>query len=381
MLLLAVGARRLPPDEMIRFVSQWVVINTTVTGLSAAFDQLGPRVVARHPDLTKSLRTHATAVPAFGGAIALVIMSTRYDGVSVVASIGYVLAISLWTGERSIQLATGRFGGLAVGATVALGASIVSLAASTFVGGLSVADLFVSAAIGSMAGWISLRATQPRLTEGQAFRQLPRAEYRLAVSVALSAGSALMVSSGGLVLATAWGVDDAKAVAYAGIVNLVRVPFMIMNSTSGPINVELARRSVGGDGIGALRLAAKWAGLMIVSSAALAVAVALAGELALRVFIGESYVFDPLLALVVVAVESALWLAGVGRFLGIALGRSGLVALQWMLGGVVFAALALVDGLGAGRLIWAPLLGAGTVALLAMAWMVLLGSKGRITDP
>lgn len=368
-LLLASGARTIGAAEMSSFVSTWVAINTTVIALGASFDQLAPRVLARNPALAGSLALHGTLFPLAGAMTAVgVLLAVGSVPVSPVSLVLYAVAVSLWTGERSLRLGTGEFKTLALAALVAAFGSAISLVTVASLFGMSGDGLFAAASTGNLLGFIVMRTSNA--DRRNPFSRLPRGEYPLALSVTASSASVLVISSGALILAGGWGVADEKVVAFAGIVNFVRIPFMILNSTSGPINLELSKRAASGDTSGAGHLAMRWAALMTATSLVIAVAVALVGDIVLRVFIGPGYVFNRALAMTVVVVEAGLWIAGASRFLGIAVGRSRAVMAHWATGAIAFVVVARIEALGEARLFAAPLVGVGATLLLSTFWAV-----------
>jgi hypothetical protein len=365
-LLLGVGARRVPSAEMANFVTNWVAINTTLVALGASFDQLGPRLLAQDSTIGAPLVVHGTVLPLIGSLLAIATLwAAEANSASLVTLTLYATAVSLWTGERSLRLGSGEFRALAYAAAAAAGGCALTLGFFMATGNLAGEHLFYSGAAGHLVGFVFLRLMASTSSRSGPLRLLGSQEYRLAASVALSSASVLVISSGGLVLASWWGVTDRRLVAYAGIVNLVRVPFMIMNSTSGPLNVEIARSTAAGNLRGASLVAAKWAALMTAASALVGVAVFVAGSALLEAFIGSGYRFELGLAMAVVAVEALLWISGAPRFLAIAVGRAGRVAAQWAAGGVAFLVVALQSALDDGRLIAAPLAGAAVTALLS----------------
>lgn len=370
-LLLGVGARQVPSAEMANFVSNWVAINTTLVALGASFDQLAPRLLARDSTIGKPLVLHGTVLPLLGSLLAIIsLRAAGANSAAVATMILYAIAVSLWTGERSLRLGSGEFRALACAAVIAAGGCALALGLFMSTGTLSGERLFYAGAAGHFAGFVSLRLTTSRISRGGPLRLLGRQEYRLASSVALSSASVLLISSGGLVLASWWGVADRRLVAYAGIVNLVRVPFMMMNSTSGPLNVEIARSTAAGNHRAAALVAAKWAALMTTASVIIGGAVFIVGSTLLEVFIGPGYRFERGLALAVVAVEALLLISGAPRFLAIAAGNAGRVAMQWAAGGMVFLIVAAQNAIGDGRLIAAPLTGAVVITGMSGLWAI-----------
>ena len=375
-LLLGVGARQVPSAEMATFVTNWVAINTTLVALGASFDQLAPRLLAQDSMIGTTLVLHGTVLPFLGSLLTIVALrAVTANSAAFLTLICYATAVSLWTGERSMRLGSGEFRGLANAAVIAAGGCALTVGLFISTGNLSGEKLFYAGAAGHLVGFVSLRLTTSRCSRSGPLRLLGWLEYRLAASVALSSASVLVISSGGLVLASWWGVADRRLVAYAGIVNLVRVPFMILNSTSGPLNVEIARSTAAGNHRAAALVAAKWAALMTLASVLVGGAVLVAGSTLLETFIGPGYRFELGLAMAVVAVEALLWISGAPRFLAIAAGSAGRVAVQWVAGGVVFLIVATQNAIGDGRLIAAPLAGAVVIAAISGTWAIWMARR------
>lgn|GEM_PF-2436377 len=370
-LLFVVGARSLVATEMADFVTIWVVLNTTVVALSAAFDQQGPRIVSRYDLFDGALFTHATVLPAAGGLISLLLLDvvSPLPRISL-SAIAYVLAVSLWTGERSTRLAHGEFKQLVTSAVSVLITCALGLFIGTKLWGSSIETLFWSAALGNASGLIVFNCL-PRTRKRQQFlRILPRNENLLAVSIAISSGSALALSSGTVVLASRWGLSPERVVALAGLVNLVRIPFMLLNSVSGPINVEIAKMFATGNEVGAFQMTVKWLIRILISTVIIAFGIVLSGRFLLAIFIGSDYEFELSFAVAVVTVEGLILMSGLARYLGISSGRHGVVVGQWVIGLVVFGLIGLLDALGEHRVVLASTVGSLSTATLSIVWIL-----------
>ena len=369
-LLFVVGARGLVASEMADFVTIWVVVNTTVVALSAAFDQQGPRIVSRYNLFDGALFTHATLLPAAGGLISLFIL----DVVSPLprasfSAIAYVLSVSLWSGERSLRLAHGEFKQIVTSAVSVLVTCALSLFIGTKFWGLSIGTMFWSAAVGNAWGLFVFNCLPRTRKRQQFFRILPRDENLLAVSIAISSGSALALSSGTVVFASRWGLSPDRVVALAGLVNLVRIPFMLLNSVSSPINVEIAKMFATGNEVGAFQMTVKWLIRILLATVIIAFNVVLLGRFMLMIFIGSDYGFELSFAVAVVAVEGLILMSGLARYLGISSGRHGIVVGQGLVGLAVFGLIGLINSLGEHRVILAATVGSLSTATLSILWI------------
>ena len=144
---------------------------------------------------------------------------------------------------------------------------------------------------------------------------------------------------------------------------------MLLNSVSSPINVEIAGSVAGGNEVRAFQMIAKWLTTMFFASVIIAVGVILFGRFLLAVFIGSEYEFEPSFAVAVVVVEGLLLISGLVRFLGISIGRHGVVFGQWVVGLAVFGLIGLVNSLGEHRVILAATVGSLSTAILSVVWI------------
>ena len=104
-MVLAVGARTIDEEAMATFVKSWVSVNTVAIAFGSAFDQLGPRLVARDRSLAGRVLLHAIAVPSAGAVITAV--ATTVIGSSLrnlIALSLYAVSVSVWNGARSFML-------------------------------------------------------------------------------------------------------------------------------------------------------------------------------------------------------------------------------------------------------------------------------------
>ena len=369
-LLIAIGARSLSSPEMAEFVTIWIVVNTTVVALSAAFDQQGPRIVARYDAYDGALFIHATALPAVGALLSLCLLGVFTETSSVTFSTAvYAIAVSLWSGERALRLAHGEFRQLATAAGAVFVSCSLSLLLVAEFWSVSTERMFWSAALGNLCGLVVSTVLPHRRKREQFFRPLPRDENVLAVSIALSSGSALTLSSGTVVFASSWGFSADRVVALAGIVNLVRIPFMLLNSVSGPMNVEIASSIAHGDDVRAMQIISKWLKSMLAGSFLIAVIIVAFGPPLLSMLIGPDYRFELPLAVAVVIVESLLIIAGLARFLAISTGSLRVVSGYWAFGFAIFVAIGFVSALGESRVILSAAIGTISTAVLSVIWM------------
>lgn len=369
--IFAVGARYVNPDDLSRFITTWVALNTSIIALGASFDQLGPRLISRFDGLDASLIIRATLLPGVGSLMVYLLMrSLHIEVVGLVPTLAYISTTSLWTGERSLRLAYGEFRQLLIGAAGVFASCTIALCCVVVFSNLTAAGLLWTGACSNLVGYLVL-VRQPTEAVRSGIRSpLPRSEISLAVAISLASGAGLALSSGAIVLATSWGLSSSEAVAFAGMVNIARIPFMLLNSVSAPMNVEIAQSVANGDQTRALRLTMKWAASVSIASCAICIAVVIFGSFLLKVFITGDYEFSLRLAVAAVGVEAFVLIAGAPRVLGIVLGRPMVVGGQWLAGVLIFFAVGVIESLGSSRLILAPIAGSMTVVILSMGWAI-----------
>ena len=367
--IFAVGARFVDPVDLSRFITTWVALNTAVIALGASFDQLGPRLISRFEDVDGPLLLWATLLPGSGAVLVFFFMRVlQIDVVEAVPCFAYILTTSFWTGERSLRLAYGEFRQLLNGALGVVGSCTVLLLVAVIVGELSSVSLLWVGALSNLAGYLVLvRAPTVALRRGF-FKRLPRSEILLTFAISVASGAGLALSSGAIVLASSWGLSPKEVVAFAGMVNVARIPFMLLTSVYAPMNVKVAQLVSKGDRAHAVRLTVKSAGGIFIASCAVCAAMILFGGVALQVFISSEYRFSLALAVTAVGIEAFVLIAGAPRVLGVVLGRALVVSGHWVAGLVVFCVIAVSTALGTDRVMLAPLAGSLTVVMLSMAW-------------
>jgi len=370
-MVLAVGARTVDEVSMAAFITGWVALNTVVIAVGSAFDQLGPRLIARDRRCAGSVLSHAVLVPAAMAILTALLLRILGGPAYQLVPLGaYALSVSMWNGARALMLSTGAFSRLGIAAVLLPATTGVFLALAHVSVGLSVSTLLYAASCGNVAAGGMALAGKPAIECLQSgFSWLPRREYTLALTVVLSSGCILLLSSGGIVLSGSWGVEPVRVVAYAGIVNVVRIPFMVLSSVTGPVNYEMAHRAASGNHGSAARLAAQLAAIAAIGGIGVSAAVITVGPWLLAAFIGDSYTFELGLALAVVVVESSIWAAVAVRTLGVTTGRSRAVLFTWVLAACVFAALSVMTPLGEQRIVVAPVTGSLVVAVVAGVWL------------
>lgn len=372
--MMAVGARRLNAVSMADFVGNWVTVNVTLIAISAAFDQIGPRIVANRRASDRSFVARATILPMLGASIVGLFVawgSTEvWDFISVLV---YVIFASCWFGERSLAIACGHFSNLAV-ATVPLivvaGCVVAALPPST------PSSLLFIAAIAHLVSFVVLR----RLRQSNSHQTRARFsldDYRTIAVLVLSSIAVLAISSGGVVMAARWGASAPTIVMYAATLNIVRVPFIALTSLLGPANIEINDRVGSGDVPAARRFSLKLLAGVLVIGVLVALAIVASGQRLLSMFIGPGYSIEIPIAVAIVVVESCLLASGFVRMVAVALNRSSPITRHSIIGLIVFAVVGLIPTIGSHRLVWAPLLGAMTTFLLSIGWLILLPLESR----
>ena len=375
--MMAVGARRLNAVSMADFVGNWVTVNVTLIAISAAFDQIGPRIVGNRRASDRSFVARATFLPMLGASIVgLFIARGSTEVWDFISMLVYVIFASCWFGERSLAIACGHFSNLAV-ATVPLivvaGCLVVALPPST------PSFLFFIAAIAHLVGFVVLRRLRQSNSHPTSAR-FSLDDYRTIAVLVLSSVTVLAISSGGVVMAESWGASASTIVMYAATLNIVRVPFIALTSLLGPANIEINSRVGSGDVPAARRFTLKLLVGVLGVGVVTAFAIVAIGQRLLAWFIGSGYSFGMPLAIAIVVVESCLLSWGLVRMMAVALNRSSSITHHSTIGLLVFVAVGILPAIGSHRLIWAPLLGALTTFFLALGWLVFLpwDSKRRV---
>jgi hypothetical protein len=374
---LAAGSRLLSEDDLATFVSLWALINTVVLTVVLPVEHLSPRLIAKRvPDLTIAGIALTLAVASGGIGIAVGVLIDGFSG-SHLAAVALVVGLGAWSAVRAVIVGHGAFDRLATSSVMTLLATIAGLAATWVLGRSSAgALLLVAGAAHLMGGALMARRAFRSHEQGQV--RPPRSELLLLGSMIAATFVTLLQSNGPMALGIAWGVSASDLVVYAGLLSLVRVPFMLLNNVMAPLNLRFADLAANGQVTQLIRTAAiALAGM----SAAITVTVAgvvTVGGLGFRLLIGTDYTFNPSLAAGVVVSEGLIWMTVVPRLVSGALGVGWLMVASWSAGLIAFTGIALSSLDAVARLVIAPAASALTVLLMSVPVLLAVHRKRSI---
>lgn len=363
---LATGARLLPPDDLALFLSLWAVINTVVLTVVLPVEHLAPRLIAQGFG-DRPIGMHAVGLSLLSGVggLAVTLVINGADAAHVGGAV-LVAGLAVWAAARAVVVGHGNFGRLAVISALNLGLVVVGLVSVWALGLGSARSLMVVAGVSALvSGAILAAGSRASDTADQRLR-LPRAEYLLIGSMSSATFVTLLQSNGPMALARSWGVSAEDLVVYAGIVSLVRVPFMLLNNVMAPLNLRFTRLGSGGE-LADLRRAAAWSlTVMATAVAGIVLGVILLGGVGLRILIGADYTFDPTLAAGVVLAEGLIWMTVVPRLICGALGTGRVMVWSWGAGLIAFAGFSVARIEAVSLLILTPVASALTVLTVSV---------------
>lgn len=363
-----VGSRTFEDDQLAVFLSLWALVNTLGLSLANPLETLAPQVLTngstapqtRRRLLPHPLVSHAILfglVAGLGTLIAGLALSSEVTWGLQSGVVAFGLSIGLWSGRRAMWLGSGDFArarnGSFLNAFVSLGLLAVVLAVAPD----SVMWLFVAVAVGNVVGG-TLWPRGPLHFESEHRFFLPTDLYRVLWVLIGATGVTLVLASGSLALADAWGIESEQVVVYAAMLSLVRIPMMLLNNVMGPLNLRIIRLSVAGDIRSVRRLFIGGTGLIGLTVPVLVVATAVLGPIGVKILVGSEYEVSATFAAGVMLTEGVVWIGLLPRFVLAALRANRVMAYCWSAGLAAFAVSALVLPSSEWKLVLVPMIAA-----------------------
>lgn len=370
---LAVAARGLSDDQAAEFVSLWAMVNTLVFTVTLPIEHLAPRLIANRSS-GLSVLGHSVFLAIVSGIIGLGLVGIL-DGFSVVhvAALGLVAGLGMWCGSRAVFVGHGEFGRMAAASVVYLCIALVGCSLLLWSGAATVGSLIMTIAGSSLVSGALLGLSKRRLfsSSGQGLR-LPRGEYALIGSSIAATLVTLIQNNGPLALGSSSGIDSEDLVIYAGVITLVRVPFMLLNNVMAPLNLRFVELSDKGETRELHRVALLVLSAMLASIFVVMLTMIRFGRFGFHILIGGQYEFDVRLALGATLAEGVIWLTLVPRLLGSARGAGSVLFGAWAIGLIAFAVAWTLGPAGAARLVVAPTVSAAMVLVVSMPLLLIV---------
>ncbi|MBI4883349.1 MAG: hypothetical protein HY826_04765 [Actinobacteria bacterium] len=367
------------------FLSLWAVLNTMVLTAVIPIEHLAPSLMASRDRAAghRSVFAHTIVLAAASTVLALVInILTSGDGPGMLqlAGAAFGIALGVWSGRRAGLVGGGEFRRVRHRSITNLAVASVGLGALLFVPHANPALLFLPAALGNLLGAARNPGHGSEVTpqSGAPGLRLLASEYRLLGAMVGATFVTLALTNGSIVLGRTWGVDAGNLVAYAGLLNLVRVPYTLLNNVMAPLNlrfVHLVRTSKTTE-LAATAVKASVALLGAIGVTALGSAAL--GPTALGILTGGKYGTTTAFAAGVALAEGAVWLTVIPRLVGSALGVTRPMIISWGIGIAVFSMVAVLPIEGSHKVVIAPLAASAVISGIALPWTLRLARRSAV---
>ena len=384
-LVLGVGARVVDPDGMASFLSLWALLNTMVLSAVIPIEHIAPRLIATM-GLTlarRSIFAHALVLASMSTLLAVgasLLISSGGSASMYVAGAAFGVSFGVWSGRRAGLVGSGQFRPVMLRSIVNMLVASAGLGALLLFSHVDPALLFVPVVLGNLLGAANKAARAPQTTNSSVAppMRLATSEYRLLGAMVGATFATVALNNGSLVLGRAWGVSADDLVAYAGLLNLVGVPYMLLNNVMAPLNLRLVHLARTHATAELTSVALKATAALVGTVAVCALGTALVGTFALRLLIGDGYDATVAFAVGVAIAEGAVWLTVIPRLLGSALGVTRPLVVSWGVGLAVFGFVGLLPIDGMQKVIYAPLSAAIVIVAIALPWMLRLARQPTV---
>jgi hypothetical protein len=226
-------------QETVRFLALWPLCNTAVLALNMPLEHSTPRLLSKSIPSDEIFRVGVLSTLLFGFSALLALSVISQDFLLLALGGVLILGFSVWYPARGQCIGHGHFGRHAVMSAALLSWLLFG------VGFLLLADVF------SLWGLLSTLASGclflglwslPRGTI--LIGKQRRLEHRRIIlgdshPLVYSHFASLAIVHGPLLLAPLWGLNSDQLLEYALSVNLIRVPFLALNTVLAPLNLRI----------------------------------------------------------------------------------------------------------------------------------------------
>ena len=288
------------------------------------------------------------------------------------AGLAYCVALGIWYGMLARLIGTGLFGqvlGLTLATTaaalVAIGLAYVLDAESGafLLGGIAAAYLV------GLLGWRLVTNSGIELSDGGSGLQrisLGRENYRMLVTLIGVTFATLILNNGGLVVAGFLDVDPRSIVIYGAALNLVRIPIMLINNVTPPINLRMVDLAADG-AVAELRRLAVTTLAGFASIVALGfVATWILGPFFVRFLVGGGSGVEGSLVALVLLGEGLIWLTVLPRIVCVAIGDRRAMVVAWAAGLVSFLTWILLPIPNDWKVVGGPIVGGAVILVVGL---------------
>jgi O-antigen/teichoic acid export membrane protein len=381
-----VGSRLLGDDEMADLLTLWAIVNTTVLSLLIPLDTLAPRMLLGG-DSTRAVGTgqasfvvHGSALGVGGGLVAIsiaAVATTNAAGAVLAAGLCYCGALGGWSGLRARLVGAGEYASVlglasltAFVAVAGLVAVHVAAPSSAWVLLACVATAYVV----GLAAWVG-RGVEGRLSRRDwRWRQLSlgRSNYRTLAALVAVTFATLALNNGGLALARAIGMDSRRIVVYAAALSLVRIPMMLVNNLTPPVNLRVVELSANESWREVRALAAKTFALFAGVVALGVIATGLVGAAFVEILAAGSAGVDRTIVVLALVGEGIIWLTVLPRIVCVALHTDRPMIVAWAAGLVTFVVWIVLPLSAEARVVGAPIAGGLVTLVVSSGWVLRL---------
>lgn len=375
-----VAARGMSSTDASTFVSWWAIVNTGVLALTIPLDTFAPRMRLdcerlEIPDVDRRrlIGSYALTVGVGFLVVVLCLALFRIIHISTYESIGvgmFGVSVAVTGGLRANLVAESRFTRFLFLSVVSSVVGATLLFVSFVNRPVSITEAFLVASTGGFVGWLMTKrwgadGSIEALGNREALRRL-ESTSPVAVLRRLSASTlvALMLSNGAVILGRFVGVTNENLIVYAAAVNIVLIPFMLLNTLTAPIH----NRVVGLLREGKPELIKTLYRRSMISYLAIVTAMAFLSPIGLprlvRLYIGDEYSLGANQSFFICMGEGLATVIALPRVFIVALGRTKRLTRVWAAGLIAFLLTMFAPVSVLTRMIAAPVVASVTILVL-----------------
>lgn len=380
-----VAARGMSTGDASTFVSWWAIVNTCVLALTIPLDTYAPRMRLdcqrlEIPDLDR--RRLIEIYAAIVGFVVLIgIVGLSIFGVvdlSPMEALGiglFGVSISLTGGRRASLIAESRFGRFLLLSVVSSSVGTAFLLTWFLRRPISVTEGFLTSSSGGFIGWIVTTRRRKDRTGGHLVESWHRLRHtgpiRVLGRLSISTLVALMLSNGAVIIGKSLGVDGEDLVVYAAAVNIVLIPFTLLNTLTAPIHNRVIDALRFGDH-GRIRDLYRRS---LTSYLVVVIMVAIVGYFCLpfvvRAYIGDEYSLGSFAGMFICLGEGLATVIALPRVFIVALGKTAGLTRLWAAGFAAFIVTMLIPVTVLVRMIAAPVVASSLILIITRFRFVL----------
>lgn len=311
-------------EETVQFLALWPLCNTVALAMNIPLEHSTPWLLNKSVPSQQIFLVGAFYTLCFGFLALLILAIVHHDFQLLFLGSVLIVGFSVWFPARGQCIGFGDFGRHAAASVALLAWLLLAVGFHLLVDRFSLSGLFGAIGLGCLfLGLWSLPDAKMLMKTRRGvgyFRMIFGASHPLMYSHFAS----LAIVNGPLLLAPLWGIRSDIILEYAISVNLIRIPFLVLNTVLAPLNLRIAHlRSNSGEE--ALRsLVLRSIGLMAISISLVAVVTPIVFATLIEAIYSIERTFSEGFLVALILTEGVAWFGTLSRLLAtsVELGRN-----------------------------------------------------------